>query len=103
MRHCRSSAGLKAASSSTPPALLAGTRRRKVPWKWPVGPCRPPPSPLLTEAAEETDGKSGQHVLFLGLVFGEESEGYSVRFLACSLLISARAGAVLFCCARSGC
>jgi len=32
--------------------LLAGTRPRKEPWRWPEGPCRLPPNPQQMEAAD---------------------------------------------------
>lgn len=72
MKHCRSSAGLRTASLSTPVDLSVGIRPRKEFWRWPGGPCRLLPSHLPMATAEGVREDGQQHILFWCSVFREE-------------------------------
>lgn len=60
MKRCQSSAGFRAASSSTPEDLLAGTRAWREPWKWPGRRCRLLRRPPQMGAAAEGSARTSQ-------------------------------------------
>lgn len=102
-KHCRSSVGLRTASSSMLEDLLAETRTRKEPWRWPGGPCRLPPSPRLMEAAEVSE-RTTNCTLCSGVQVLERIA--RIKMLACTsscrLLVPAGSNVVLFRLARLG-
>lgn len=76
MKRCRSSAGLRTASLSTPVDLSVGIRPRKEFWRWPGGPCRLLPSHLPMATAEGVREDGQQHILFWCSVLREEKQGF---------------------------
>lgn len=73
-RHSQSSVGLRAASSSMLEALLAGTRPKKEPWRWPVGLCRLLPAHLQMEIAEQLERMANDAFCSVGSIYRKDGK-----------------------------